>query len=333
MFDLILLDLLMPDLNGFEVLSRLKRDQRFSDIPVIVISALTETDSVVRCIEAGAEDYLTKPFDPVLLRARVGSTLEKKRLREKEQQILARELELATAVQRSLFPPTPPPDSPIHGMNRPAGHVSGDFFDFFTRDDGLIAFALGDVSGKGLSAALLMAGLASLFRHLAKSMDDPAEILGILNREFQETMSFGRFVTAVVGLYDRQTGRLRFANAGHLAPLYIRAGQPPEEFPAQSPPIGILPEMSFANETLMLDGGSFYLFTDGLLECRGPAAIDNEPAEPSAQELGPEGVVELITRCAGMPAHKQLAAMVDTLDRDGFVFRDDLTILVVSGMG
>ena len=294
MFDLILLDLLMPDLNGFEVLSRLKRDQRFSDIPVIVISALTETDSVVRCIEAGAEDYLTKPFDPVLLRARVGSTLEKKRLREKEQQILARELELATAVQRSLFPPAPPPDSPIHGMNRPAGHVSGDFFDFFSRSDGRIAFALGDVSGKGLSAALLMAGLASLFRHLAKSMDDPAEILGILNREFQETVSFGRFVTAVVGIYDVQTGSLRFANAGHLAPLYVRAGQPPEEFPAQSPPIGILPEMSFTNEALTLNGGSFYLFTDGLVECRGPASVQGEPAKSSERELGPEGVVQLI---------------------------------------
>lgn len=85
-FDLILLDLLMPDISGFEVLLSLKADRRFQDIPVIMISALDEIDSIVRCIEAGAEDYLTKPFDPILLRARIGSSLEKKHLRDKERE-------------------------------------------------------------------------------------------------------------------------------------------------------------------------------------------------------------------------------------------------------
>jgi adenylate cyclase len=88
-FDLILLDMMMPDLNGYEVLTQLKADVRFRHIPVIVISALDEIDSVVRCIEAGAEDYLPKPFDPVLLRARIGASLEKVRLRESEQAAFA----------------------------------------------------------------------------------------------------------------------------------------------------------------------------------------------------------------------------------------------------
>ena len=78
-FDLILLDLLMPDLNGFQVLELLKADERLHDIPVIMISGLQETDSVIRCIEAGAEDYLSKPFNPVLLRARISACLERKR--------------------------------------------------------------------------------------------------------------------------------------------------------------------------------------------------------------------------------------------------------------
>jgi class 3 adenylate cyclase len=82
-FDLILLDLLMPDLNGFEVLERLKADERWHDIPVIMISGLQETDSVIRCIEAGAEDYLAKPFNPVLLRARISACLERKRWRDR----------------------------------------------------------------------------------------------------------------------------------------------------------------------------------------------------------------------------------------------------------
>jgi CheY-like chemotaxis protein len=88
-FDLILLDMMMPELNGYEVLTQLKADVRFRHIPVIVISALDEIDSIVRCIEAGAEDYLSKPFDPVLLRARIGSSLEKVRLRESEQAAFA----------------------------------------------------------------------------------------------------------------------------------------------------------------------------------------------------------------------------------------------------
>src|SRR5947207_14847625 len=82
--DLILLDLMMPGISGYDVLARLKGDPRVRDIPVIMISALTELDSIVRCIEAGADDYLAKPFDPTLLRARVGSSLEKEHMRDRE---------------------------------------------------------------------------------------------------------------------------------------------------------------------------------------------------------------------------------------------------------
>jgi adenylate cyclase len=84
-FDLVLLDMMMPDINGYEVLTQLKADARFRHIPVIILSAFDEIDSVVRCIEAGAEDYLTKPFNSVVLRARIGASLEKVRLREREQ--------------------------------------------------------------------------------------------------------------------------------------------------------------------------------------------------------------------------------------------------------
>ena len=106
-FDLVLLDLMMPDLNGFQVLERLKADERLHALPVIMISGLQETDSVIRCIEAGAEDYLTKPFNPVLLRARISACLERKRWRERERRYLERielEREKYEALLRNILP-------------------------------------------------------------------------------------------------------------------------------------------------------------------------------------------------------------------------------------
>ena len=107
-FDLVLLDVMMPEMNGYQVLQRLKSDDAWRDIPVIMISALDEMDSVVRCIEMGAEDYLPKPFDPVLLRARISASLEKKRLRDQEVEYLrnvARITAAAAAVEAGEFDP------------------------------------------------------------------------------------------------------------------------------------------------------------------------------------------------------------------------------------
>src|SRR5206468_2982583 len=105
------------------------------------------------------------------------------------------------AIQRSLLP-TEDETLPIAGINRPIHEVSGDFYDFFQLPDSSIAFCLGDVSGKGMNAALLMAKTASLFRCLGKTVHDPARLITILNREICSTTSFGMFVTMVVGVYE-----------------------------------------------------------------------------------------------------------------------------------
>jgi adenylate cyclase len=124
-FDLVLLDMMMPDISGYEVLTQLKADRRFRHIPVIVISALDQTDSIVRCIEAGAEDYLSKPFDPVLLRARIGASLEKKRLRDREQAAIAElmaEKERSEALLLNILP-----KSIIARMNNGETTIADDF--------------------------------------------------------------------------------------------------------------------------------------------------------------------------------------------------------------
>src|SRR5262245_54048239 len=154
-FDLVLLDIMMPDLDGYEVLEQLKGDAALRDIPVIMISALEEVDSVIRCVELGAEDYLAKPFNPTLLRARVGASLEKKRLRDEVRANLARverELEAARALQLGMLPTTFPESSAarpvrVYALMDPAREVGGDLYDAFYAPDGTFCFLVGDVSG------------------------------------------------------------------------------------------------------------------------------------------------------------------------------------------
>src|SRR5580765_4250763 len=157
-FDLVLLDVMMPKVDGYQVLEQLKAEGRLHNIPVIMISALNEIDSVVRCIELGAVDYLSKPFDPVLLKARVGASLEKKRLRDEVRTHLARmeeELESARQLQMSMVPTVfPPPTAQrpieIFATMEPAREVGGDLYDFYETADGKLCLLVGDVSGKGV---------------------------------------------------------------------------------------------------------------------------------------------------------------------------------------
>src|SRR5438093_8646082 len=197
-FDLLLLDVMMPRLNGYEVLQHLKEQGRMRDLPVLMISAVTELDSVVRCIELGADDYLPKPFNPVLLKARVAACLEKKGLRDLALAHAARmESELAAArdMQIAMLPrtfPPPRPDWPIdlHALMEPAREVGGDLYDFFPLDGGRFVFLLGDVCDKGVPAALFMArtkNLVRLIAELARANDgsglSPGEIITRVNRE------------------------------------------------------------------------------------------------------------------------------------------------------
>lgn len=136
-------------------------------------------------------------------------------------------LELATKVQRSLLPAARPHPFPVCGINLPAYEVSGDFYDFFKLGNGSIYFGLGDVSGKGMDAALLMSKTASLFRCLGKTILKPSVLLAAINRELCETASHGRYVTMTCGILDPADGEIQLANAGHEPPLLF---EPDKEF-------------------------------------------------------------------------------------------------------
>jgi sigma-B regulation protein RsbU (phosphoserine phosphatase) len=236
-----------------------------------------------------------------------------------EQERMRRELDLAREIQRNLLPNPPTADFPVQGLNLSALEVSGDFYDFFTLADGRIAWSLGDVSGKGMNAAMLMAKTISLFRCLCKTVHNPAHLLAMLNDEISETASRGMFVTMAAGVFDPVSGEVVFANAGHQPPLFRSAGGGYLEIEESSPPLGIMSGIEYSEQRLQLAGGRLYVFTDGVTEGR---------AESGAM-LGLSGLQVLLDTHAILPPADQLERVAGALIRPGMRLHDDLTLLVI----
>jgi len=237
------------------------------------------------------------------------------------QETLRRDLALAAEIQRAMLPLPQDADSPVHGVNLPARGVSGDFYEIVPLSDGRIAFAIGDVSGKGMKAALLMARIASLFRCLVKREDGPGRVLAAIESELHETRLAGTFVTMVAGLLDPATGRVVLANAGHEPPVLFNRGRF-VEIAEGVPPLGVdlaLFADGVPETAIDLDGGALYLFTDGLTEARG---------QVGGVMLGAEGVLGLLDAFAAMPAAERLETVLHALG-GAVTLRDDVTLMVV----
>ena len=235
-----------------------------------------------------------------------------------EHERVRRELELAAEIQQGLLPAPRPAPFPVQAVNLPALAVSGDFFDFLELADGQIAFCLGDVSGKGMNAALLGARTASLYRCLAREVAGPGALLARLDAELAESVTRGMFVTLAAGTYDPRRGSLRLANAGHEPPLLLAPEGGFAAFPAEAPPLGVLGDAEFPEVLVELAGGVLYVFSDGLTEA---CAADGRP-------LGPEGARRLLERFSGKPLRERIDAVAALLGALGL--RDDATLLGVS---
>jgi len=286
--DLILLDIMMPGLSGYDVLERLRADPRLRHIPVIMISAVDEIESVIRCIELGAEDYLPKPFNPTLLRTRVGASLEKKRLRDdivRHLDQIENELRQARDIQLSMVPldfrePTPSRPVEIFATLEPAREIGGDLYDFFWGEDGRLYFVVADVSGKGAPAALFMARIktmtrmvAMLYREPTGGAIEPGRIVAKINQDVCLDNRQDMFVTVFFGIVDPRTGTLTYCNAGHNTPYVVgRNGVVPLKG-EHGIPLGILDDYVYDTETHQLDRGDcVFAFTAGVTEAM---AADN----------------------------------------------------------
>jgi len=340
-FDLVLLDVMMPKVDGYRVLQELKADGRLHNIPVIMISALNEIDSVVRCIELGAIDYLSKPFNPVLLKARVGASLEKKRLRDEVQAHLARmeeELESARQLQMSMVPTTFPQATAqrpieIFAMMEPAREVGGDLYDFYDIDDRTLCFFIGDVSGKGVASALFMARTKNVIRlvsQLLRGADGtgptPADIVAAVNRELCQDNVGMMFVTLFFGMLDPQTGDLRFTNAGHNPPYHLNGNGPTPVTACKGHPLGVRNNSAYETGRLTLAlGEEIYLYTDGVTEA----------ANRKDEFFTEERLAAVLRNVAGHPIGAIIKAVADAVRAfaDGAPQSDDITALAIRRVG
>ena len=227
------------------------------------------------------------------------------------------ELETAAAIQRNFLPSRMPQPFPVVGCNIAARTISGDLYDILPLPDGRISFCLGDVSGKSMNAALLMAKTASLYRCLAKREESPARLLASLNQELVETTTRGMFVTMVAGIYDPSAGTIVVANAGHEPILVEDAEGRFSRIAADGPPLGILDTTDFPEQTRSIRDGRAYLYSDGLTEARTPAG----------KALGGDGVEALIRARAAETPDRRVDGLLAEIKR--LAHRDDLTLLVI----
>ena len=253
--------------------------------------------------------------------------LETTSLREEaiEKRVMDEELRTAGAIQRRLLPSEPPsvPGYSFAGSNRACRTVSGDYFDFVTRPDGRTWFVIGDVSGKGVTAALLMSSLQSAFRIFVKLDLTPAQLTQRLNDALRETIPDTKFVTLVAGRLDPDTGTIEFANAGHTPPVLVRR-EGSEELRTTDLLLGLFAHAAYRPQSLVLGpGDALVLVTDGAVECEAS----------DGTELGGTGLQSCLRSAWGMDAldianRIEDGVMAHAGGRDDL--GDDLTVVVVS---
>jgi sigma-B regulation protein RsbU (phosphoserine phosphatase) len=329
-FDLVLLDIMMPEVNGYEVLERMKADAQLRHVPVIMISAVGEMDSVIRCIELGAEDYLPKPFNPTLLRARVGASLEKKHLRDESMlyvRRLERDLETAREIQLSMVPTDFPVAENSRGLEvyavlQPAYEVGGDFYDFFWLSPERLCVLVADVSDKGASAALHMARAKASIRFLCDSEDsgympNTAELVERIDRELSRDNPHAMFITLLLAVVNARTGEIEWCNAGHNPPCILSAEGAITVLGGECGiPVGIDPKYFRSAETAqLLKGGSLFIYTDGITE-----AMDSEQTMFGVERL--ETTLRACVTPAAQAPREVIAAVLGAAKPS-----DDITML------
>jgi phosphoserine phosphatase RsbU/P len=270
--EVVISDWVMPEMDGEELCRRIRAAPDRPYVYFVMLTSLESRAHILRGMEAGADDYLTKPLEPYELQMRLIAasrvTALHRSLRRRQHET-EKEIELAASIQRSLLPGRPPDvgGAAIAGRCFPATNVGGDCFDYVADGDGRLVVFIADVAGHSISSALLMAmGRSTLRREIATGAS-PAEVLAATNQAmYEDLVNTELFFTMFCARYDPVSRKLEYANAGHNPPLLGNDGTV-LELDAEGVAIGILEEVEFEQkESEMAVGDRLLLYTDGAME-------------------------------------------------------------------
>jgi phosphoserine phosphatase RsbU/P len=321
-------DLILTDLNytrdttsgkeGMDLLASL--EAQGNAVPVVVMTAWGNVDLAVEAMRRGACDFVQKPWDNSRLLATIRKQAEPGRRRKSE-------LEIAANVQQKLFPRKlrrlESLDYAGHCM--PAKEVGGDYYDFLEMPDSTIGFVLGDVSGKGVPAALLMANLQACFRSQAPhSLQRPAEVLKTVNRQFFDATEAERFATLVFASYDDRTRKIRYVNCAHCPPMLLRANGELELLDSTAMMLGAFRNWNCTeSETELGAGDTLLLYSDGVTEA-GASGGD---------EFGEDRLIHTLRANQTQPADSLVQAIIDDVNEfSGGARSDDVTVVALRGL-
>jgi sigma-B regulation protein RsbU (phosphoserine phosphatase) len=310
--DLILLDIMMPGIDGYEVCRRLKKDESSSDIPVIFLSSLQDTADKVLGFQVGAVDYVNKPFQSDEVKARVNTHLTIHHLRravENQKEKLENELEVVSEVQRRLLPKTLPG---IKGIQlavhyETSRYAGGDYYDIVELPDNRWGFLMADAEGHSAPAAVLMAMTCALFRAYGGPAHEPGKMIDYLNTHLCKVAD-PSFITAIYAVYDANRQCLRIARAGHPHPMIYRAADAKAVWHECDgvAPLGILPYDRVPETVIQLEREDrLLLYTDGV----------TERFSQDGEIYGEQRLIELLTNSIHRLPQDNLKAIVDDLER------------------
>lgn len=281
--DLILLDVMLPDGSGYDVCRSLKGFYAYQSIPIIILTALNDKQSMLKGLQAGADEFLTKPVDSHELILRVKNLLKMKAIAndlDQRYSQLHRELVIATELQKSFLPRTVPAYDGVHleVLYRPSSYIGGDFYDFIKIADDYLGILICDVKGHGVASAMITATIKFQMYDLRQYYLLPDQLLGHLNDRLEQFFSITAndyFVTAVYGVLDLKQNQFFYSNAGHSSPYLCGRDSLVSLENQQGLPLGILPGMVYdCQQVVLQQGQELFLYTDGIFEIalRGKAA-------------------------------------------------------------
>ncbi len=323
--DLIISDVMMPVMDGYEMCRRIRKDRDLSHIPIIMLTAKASDEMKVEGLEIGANDYISKPFNARELCARVRNLLN---IREQERN-MKRSLEMAHKAQVCMLPAKVPSFDglEIASFSQPAKEVGGDYFDFVMRDRERLGVVIGDVSGKGMPAALYMTMTKGLVQAYSAETDSPKEALSHINRQFHRASAANIFLSLQYAIFDPEKGTMLMANGGHNPPILYRGEAQTIEFvKSRGMAIGLEAGEVFdrvveENTISIAPGDILVFYTDGIVEAM------NEHHEV----FGEQRLAELVQRHPQMSPNELLqvirreyGSFVGGMDQF-----DDMTVVIV----